>query len=84
VISWILWLIPGALFAALGWFLAETVFESIVFMVGSAMVALVAYTNLESEPLRHLVVTVIVGFNGGKVAGSVIRAVRESKAGHGG
>lgn len=63
----------GSFFAGLGWSLAETVFETMVFLVITGVLGALALIYLESGILRAVVIAFVCGFNIGKLAGAVHR-----------
>lgn len=70
----ILSFILGSVFAGLGWWLlAETIVETIIFLLFTAVIGLVALLHLRSETLRIVVIAFLCGFNIGKLAVSVYR-----------
>ena len=63
----------GAFFGGLGWSMAETMVENVVFLVITTVLAGVAFIFLQSEMLRTVVIAFLCGFNIGKITGTIYR-----------
>ena len=66
----------GAVFAGLGWLFTETIVESIVFLVITAVMGFIALTYIESTILRIMIIAFVCGFNIGKIGGGINKEFR--------
>jgi len=69
-------LLLGAAFGCLGWFLGENIGDAAFLLLLTGLVGAVAFTILQGETVRTLVIAFVCGFNIGKVIGAIYREYR--------